>query len=748
MFSWLKKADKFALESALEAVDDAFTRFFNGQNRFPRFKSKRKSEQGYTTKETNGNIKLDIENQTVQLPKLGKVKVHLSKKHRQIFQENGFNGKIKTATIKYHSSGQYYVSLKIEEIIPFHKEMDFSQTPQNQIIGLDLGLNHFYIDSNGKKVENPQFLKENLKKLAKLQRQLKNKKIGSSNYKKLQRKISKLHLHIANMRKDFLHKESRKLVNENQVIVLEDLNVKGMIKNKKLARSIADVSWSMFKTFLSYKADWANKKVIMTPLGRARLEVAKPATELRDVAALQHGTSETVRFFEQNPAFPLRAGQGLVESLASLGIEGRPLDPLSLRTLAEFVDSVERSRAGILAAKGSFPLLNAIVSQLASFKAEVAAVREAIDGSGEVLDNASPALRGIRDRLRHLRQKLRQTLEQFARGKDTSKYLQDEVITERNGRYVLLVRAEHRGNVPGIVHGSSGSGASLFLEPAATVEINNDIVELEESEREEIFRILLELTDRFRRRPGDLRAVESVATELDVLQARARHSARLGGIEPVFVADRSFELRGARHPLLEKAVPIDIVLEPPSRVLLITGPNTGGKTVALKTAGLFALMAQSGLHVPAVTARLPVFRSVFADIGDEQSIAASLSTFSAHITNLVAMDRSLDLPALVLLDEVGYRHRPERGRRAGHGAGEPFPAAGGAPHRDHPLRRRQDVGHRHRRRHRRGIRLRSADLRADLSADLRRTGTQPGDRDGAASGDAAGRDRRGTRLPE
>src|SRR5918993_100806 len=239
----------------------------------------------------------------------------------------------------------------------------------------------------------------------------------------------------------------------------------------------------------------------LTPLGRTRLEAAKPATDLRDVSALQHGTTETVRFFEHHPAFPLRAGQGLTESLAALGIEGRPLDPLSLRTLAEFVDSVERTRAGILAAKGSFPLLEAIVSQLASFKAEVSAVREAIDASGEVLDNASPALRGIRDRLRALRQRLRQTLEQFARGRDTSKYLQDEVITERNGRYVLLVRAEHRGNVPGIVHGSSGSGASLFLEPAATVEINNDIVELEERERDEIRRILLDLTEAFRKRP-------------------------------------------------------------------------------------------------------------------------------------------------------------------------------------------------------------------------------------------------------
>ena len=399
----------------------------------------------------------------------------------------------------------------------------------------------------------------------------------------------------------------------------------------------------------------------LTPLGRVRLEAVKPVGDPQDVATLQRATSETVRFFEQNPAFPLRAGQGLTEALTGLAVEGRPLEPLALRMLAEFIDSVERSRAGVLAASGSFPILEAIVSRVATFKTEVDAVRGAIDASGEVLDDASPALRNVRERLRQLRQRLRHTLEQFARGKDTSKYLQDDVVTERNGRFVLLVRAEHRGNVPGIVHGSSASGASLFLEPAATVEINNDIVELEEREREEVFRILLALTDRFRHRPGDVRAIEEVATDLDVLQARARYSAKVAGIEPTFVADRSFELRGARHPLLEKAVPIDVVLEPPSRVLLITGPNTGGKTVALKTAGLFALMAQSGLHIPAKVARLPVFRSVFADIGDEQSIAASLSTFSGHITNLVSMDRALQLPALVLLDEVGTGTDPNEG---------------------------------------------------------------------------------------
>lgn len=399
----------------------------------------------------------------------------------------------------------------------------------------------------------------------------------------------------------------------------------------------------------------------LTPLGRTRLEAVKPVGHPQDVATLQRATSEAVRFFAQNPPFPLRAGHGLTDALAGLAIEGRPLDPLGLRTLAEFIDSVERSRGLIRAATGSFPILEAIVSRLSSFSTEIAAVRDAIDVSGEVLDDASPALRSIRERLRQLRHRLRHTLEQFARGRDTAKYLQDDVVTERNGRFVLLVRAEHRGNVPGIVHGSSASGASLFLEPAATVEINNDIVELEEREREEIFRILLALTDRFRHRGGDVKAVEAVATELDVLQARARYSTRVDGIEPTFVADRSFELRRARHPLLERAVPIDVVLEPPSRVLLITGPNTGGKTVALKTAGLFALMAQSGLHVPATVARLPVFRSVFADIGDEQSIAASLSTFSGHITNLVAMDRALELPALVLLDEVGTGTDPNEG---------------------------------------------------------------------------------------
>ena len=305
-------------------------------------------------------------------------------------------------------------------------------------------------------------------------------------------------------------------------------------------------------------------------------------------------------------------------------------------------------------------------------------MRHAIDVNGEVVDEASPALASIRQRLRRQRAKLRTTLDQFTRGRDTARYLQEQVVTSRHGRFVMMVRAEHKAAIPGIVHGASASGASLFLEPMATVEINNDIVALEEEEAEEIFRILLALTDRFRHRGGDFRVSLAVAEELDLLQARARLAHVMNAVAPVLASTGHVELKEARHPLLiqavvdrledaaerraTKLVPVDIVLAPPARVLLITGPNTGGKTVALKTAGLLALMAQAGLHIPAAEgSTLPVFRTLFADIGDEQSISASLSTFSAHITNIAAMDRALQVPALVLLDEVGTGTDPAEG---------------------------------------------------------------------------------------
>jgi len=405
----------------------------------------------------------------------------------------------------------------------------------------------------------------------------------------------------------------------------------------------------------------------VTPTGRERLEAMAPMTEPSRVGAAQAATTEGVRFLAMSPGFPLRAPSELEEILSELQVEGRALEPLNLLGLADYLESIEATRRVIGSATEPYPILKRLVEGIASFAGEIASVRRKIEPSGEVADHASPALASIRDRLRKQKSKLRSTLESFLRERETSKYLQEQVVTDRNGRYVLMVRAEHRGSIPGVVHGASASGQSLFLEPLGTVEINNDVVELEEKEAVEVRRILLELTDAFRRRPEDLERTFDMAAELDTIQARARFSQSTGGVEPMIAPDGAFELRAARHPLLgSKAVPVDVLMTPPTRVLIIAGPNTGGKTVALKTAGLFAAMAQAGLHLPAEKGtKLPVFKSVFADIGDEQSIAASLSTFSGHVTNVVSMDRGLTLPALVLLDEVGAGTDPAEGGALG-----------------------------------------------------------------------------------
>jgi DNA mismatch repair protein MutS2 len=404
----------------------------------------------------------------------------------------------------------------------------------------------------------------------------------------------------------------------------------------------------------------------LTPMGGERLGRLTPSPDPHKVAHLLAATTETTKYLAANALFPLRAAEEFPQLLGALAIEGRALEPLRLLALANFLDSVDDARTAIRRAPGSFPMLEAAIAPAASFRGETAQVRDKIDPAGDVVDNASPELRSIRDRLRKQRTRLRGTLESFLRGKETAKYLQDQVVTERNGRYVLVIKAEHRSAIPGIVHGASTSGASLFLEPLSTVEINNEIVALEEQETEEIRRILLALSDAFRGRAGDLQRTIEAATELDVLQARARYSDSIDGVEPALAADGAFELQAARHPLLKAAVPVTIKIVPPATSLLITGPNTGGKTVALKTAGLLVLMAQAGLRIPAADgSRLPVFRSVFADIGDEQSIDASLSTFSGHITNIAAMDRTLVTPVLVLLDEVGSGTDPIEGGALG-----------------------------------------------------------------------------------
>ncbi len=442
----------------------------------------------------------------------------------------------------------------------------------------------------------------------------------------------------------------------------------------------------------------ALRSLALTPLGDERLAVLTPETSPGAVRRALALTNEAVRFLTDAPGFPLRAPADILETLGAVQIEGRALEPVRLLGLASFLESVDQCAHAIRRqTRSSVPGLLALVSRAANFEREIGDVRRAIDPTGEVFDHASPALRSIRDRLRKQRTRLRGTLESYLRSRDTSKYLQEQVITDRNGRYVLLVRAEHRGSIPGIVHGSSASGASLFLEPLSTVEINNDIVGLLEQETEEVHRILLQLTAAFRARTEDVEGTLEVAADVDVVQAKARFSRLCDGIAPELSEDGRLELLAARHPLLIPAVdarvprgederhepreqgpvPVDVLLVPPTSVLVITGPNTGGKTVAIKTAGLLALMAQSGLHIPVVEgSRLPVFQSVFADIGDEQSIAANLSTFSWHVTNIASIDRALVLPALVLLDEVGSGTDPVEGGALGMAVIEHFRARG------------------------------------------------------------------------
>jgi len=408
-------------------------------------------------------------------------------------------------------------------------------------------------------------------------------------------------------------------------------------------------------------------RLALTPPGAARLARLQPDADARGVAAALNATAETVRFLASSGEITLRAPEDLDATLTHLAVEGRALEALPLLGLATFLGSIDATAGGIRKARASFPTLAAVAETTASFERELTDIRRKIDPSGEVVDDASPELRSIRDRLRKHKSRLRGTLESYLRGKDTAKYLQQQIVTDRNGRYVLVVRAEHRTAIPGIVHGSSGSGASLFLEPLSTVEINNEIVALEQQEAEEVRRILLGLSDALRRRGGDLQRTIDAATTLDVWQAKARYSQSIDGILPALANDGRLELRGARHPLLvavarRSVVPVDVLLIPPTRVLVITGPNTGGKTVALKTAGLLPMMAQSGLLIPAADgSQVPVLQSVFADIGDEQSIAQSLSTFSGHIANIVAMDKALTTPSLVLLDEAGTGTDPNEG---------------------------------------------------------------------------------------
>jgi DNA mismatch repair protein MutS2 len=358
-----------------------------------------------------------------------------------------------------------------------------------------------------------------------------------------------------------------------------------------------------------------------------------------------------------------------LESPASVLAPAMLLDAVTLAdTAAALRENFSGSSRG---ATEKFPLLAARAAAVADLRPLATAIRRAILPNGEISDDASPELKRIRGSVGRARQTIQKTLERIlrARGGDTG----EDYVTLRNDRFVIPVRAAERRQVQGVVHAASATGQTVFVEPFETIELNNKLVQLGEDEAAEITRILVELTDRLRGNIGPLRfAVETIA-ELDSVFARARFAREFDCTLPRFTlenaTDASLELKDARHPVLADTlrshgrdiVPMTLALGAAETVLVISGPNTGGKTVALKTVGLAVLAAQSGIPVAAEVAHLPIVDRVLVDIGDEQSIAADLSTFSAHMLNIRAMLEAATSQSLVLVDELGTGTAPEEG---------------------------------------------------------------------------------------
>jgi DNA mismatch repair protein MutS2 len=314
-----------------------------------------------------------------------------------------------------------------------------------------------------------------------------------------------------------------------------------------------------------------------------------------------------------------------------------------------------------------FGWLAARAASLGDFRDVLTAIRRSILPNGEVSDDASPALRRIRASISETRASIQKTLKQILRSRNAE--AGEDYVTLRNDRFVIPVRAEHRRGVPGVMHGASATGQTVFLEPFETVETNNQLVQLGEDEAAEIVRILDQLTQRLRLLREPLVAAADTIAAFDSVFARARFAQDFDAAMPEFSKAAELRLESARHPVLEDKlrreeraiVPMTLALGGQERLLVISGPNTGGKTVALKTTGIAALSAQAGIPVAAQRAVLPLFDHVLVDIGDEQSIAADLSTFSAHMLNLKSMLQAATPRSLVLVDEMGTGTAPEEG---------------------------------------------------------------------------------------
>jgi len=406
------------------------------------------------------------------------------------------------------------------------------------------------------------------------------------------------------------------------------------------------------------------------------------ATSLEEARRRQRETAEAVMLLDSKVGISL-GGAHDVRPLLERATRGLRLLPSELLDIQSTLLAAQPLRRTLSRLSGQFPLLSALAGRLEECSGVVAEIRRCITPKAEVADSASPELSRVRSQLAIARERLLERLERMLMSSDNAPLLQDTLITQRSGRFVIPIKAEYKGRIPGIVHDESASGATLFIEPLATVELNNEWREWQLREEREVARILDGLTDLVAREAHLVERTTAVLAELDFIFAKAQYARQLRAVEPklmgfeprqaldeeqsIFHPGTHLRIMRARHPLLpaDTVVPVDIYLRLGPRgyfVIVVTGPNTGGKTVALKTAGLLCLMAQAGLHIPAAEdSALSVFENVFADIGDEQSIEQSLSTFSSHMSNIVHILSEATDRSLVLLDELGAGTDPVEG---------------------------------------------------------------------------------------
>ena len=408
-----------------------------------------------------------------------------------------------------------------------------------------------------------------------------------------------------------------------------------------------------------------------TAMGRIRVDTLEPHSNLSQLQNELAALAECVAIRSRGASWHFSELEDPAEKLALLNVEGALLEPTAILDLKSLIEHAMSARASILAERDASPILWGMVQELpAELNRLVARIANKILPGGELDDRASPELARIRHDITKLRSRITRTLESLMR--NSGEAIQDELVTIRNDRFVIPVKSDHRARVNGVAHGYSSSGATAFVEPLETIEANNELQSLHEAELREITRILLSLTEDLRSQLPAIEMAVDVVSNLDFINAKAVFHQSFNCVTPHVGGDQ-LELVEARHPLLEEnlraaggtVVPVTLSLDGNHNAMVISGANAGGKTVVLKTAGLLSLMALSGLSVPAAAATFPFYKLVLADIGDHQSIAANLSTFTSHVANISRMTALCEAPALVLLDEVGTGTDPEEGSALG-----------------------------------------------------------------------------------